>query len=83
MDANTAGVLNSLLNIVSIVVTALMLVYVARSNKKMNTVESKVDVVEKKLDENHKQQNGNLTKLLETTKELATLTEKSKHTDKK
>lgn len=78
MDANTAGVLNSVLNIISIVVTALMLVYVAKSNKKMNAVEVKVDVVEKKLDENHKLNNGNLTKLLETTEKLATAQERAR-----
>lgn len=44
---------------------------------------SKVNTVEKKLDENHKQQNGNLTKLLETTKQLATATEKAKHEPEK
>jgi hypothetical protein len=74
MDANTAGVLNSVLNIVSIIVTALMVVYVARNNKKINTVKEKVD-------EYHKEVNGNMAKLLQTTKELATATEKAKHSE--
>lgn len=57
----------------SAIITPLMIYYL---NKKSN---EKVDVVEKKLDANHEQQNGNLTKLLETTKELATANEKAKH----
>lgn len=42
-------------------------------------MKAKVETVDKKLDANHEQQNGNLTKLLETTKELATANEKAKH----
>lgn len=43
-------------------------------------MKSKVDTVDRKLDENHKQQNGNLDKLLKTTEQLATANEKAKHT---
>lgn len=56
----------------SAVVTPLVILYV---NNKTN---KKVAVIETKLDENHKQQNGNLTKLLKTTADLATANEKAK-----
>lgn len=71
MDANTAAVLNSILNIVSIVVTALMLVYVAKSNKKINAVQEKVEGY-------HKEVNGKMGELLETTRQLATAQEKAR-----
>lgn len=79
MDSNTKDVLLAVIEIISAIVTALMIVYVARSNKKIDSVNTKVDVVEKKLDENHTQQNGNLNKLLETTKQLATAQEKARN----
>ena len=49
---------------------------IVETNLKLNTVESK-------LDENHRQQNGNLTKLLETTKELATAKERARGENEK
>lgn len=48
-------------------------------NAKLEGADKKIDIVEKKLDENHKQQNGNLTKLLKTTEDLATAKEKAKN----
>lgn len=63
-----------MLDIVSIIVTALMVVYVARSNKKMDKVNTKVE-------EYHKAVNGNMEKLLKTTAELATAKEKKKGDD--
>jgi septal ring factor EnvC (AmiA/AmiB activator) len=107
MDENTRDVLMAILEIVSIIITALMVVYVARSNNKLDKVgtkiatvdekvelqnnklvtvqsnvelvDQKVAIVETKLDESHKQMNGNLTKLLQTTTDLATEKEKAKH----
>lgn len=75
MDANTKDVLMAVIALISAVVTPLVVVYV---NKQTN---KKVDVVEKKLDESHKQMNGNLDKLIKSTADLATLTEKNKHKD--
>lgn len=86
MDANTKDVLDGIIRIAEIIVTAVMVVYVSRNNAKINTVKAevqttkaKVSVVEEKLDENHKLINGHLSNLLETTKELATEKEKAKH----
>lgn len=45
-------------------------------------MKAKVETVDKKLDENHKQQNGNLDKLLKATEQLATANEKAKHIKK-
>lgn len=77
MDANTRDVLMSVIALISAVVTPLVVVYVNRQTNK------KVDVIENKLDESHKQMNGNLDKLIKSTADLATLTEKNKHIDSK
>lgn len=45
----------------------------------LDKTDKKVDVIETKLDENHKQMNGNLDKLVKTTAELATAKEKAKN----
>lgn len=49
--------------IAATVITPVLAYLIKRSESKIT---KKVDVIESKLDENHKQQNGNLTKLLET-----------------
>lgn len=77
MDDNTRIVLLALMTLISAVVTPIVVVYVGRVQSK------KIGIVEKKLDENHALTNGHLTNLLQTTKDLATATEKAKHTDKK
>lgn len=87
MDENLKEVLLAVIALISAVVTPIVLVYVTRKqNEKIDAnqvqITGKVDVVEKKLDESHKQMNGNLDKLIKSTADLATLTEKSKHTDK-
>jgi hypothetical protein len=77
MDDNLKEVLMSLIALISAIVTPIVVVYVnSKTNKKM-------DVVEKKLDESHRQMNGNLDKLIKSTEDLATLREKNKHQDKK
>lgn len=81
MDDNTTKVIMAIIALVSAVVTPLVLVYVTRKqNEKIDAnqvqITSKVDIVEKKLDENHQLTNGHMTKLLETTAELATANEK-------
>jgi len=70
MDDNTREVLIALLALISAVVTPMVVVYV---NNRTN----------KKIDGYHKEVNGNMSKLIETTKELATATEKAKHQGKK
>lgn len=88
MDDNTTKVIMAIIALVSAVVTPLVLVYVTRKqNEKIDSnqaeITGKVDVVEKKLDESHKQMNGNLDKLIKSTADLATLKEKNKHVDTK
>ena len=87
MDANTKEVLIAIL---TLVISPLILWFIARRNSKeikaisLQVVEQKekllekVDVVEKKLDENHKQANGHFSELLESAKQLATAKEKEK-----
>lgn len=72
MDDNTTKVLMAVIALISAVVTPIVLVYVT---KKQN---EKIDVVEKKLDENHRLTNGHMAALLETTKQLATAQEKAR-----
>lgn len=72
MDANTKDVLMALIALISAVVTPLIVLYVNNKTiKKLSTVEGK-------LDENHRLTNGHMAKLIETTKELATATEKAR-----
>lgn len=60
------------ISIVTGVVSIITLIIQLKMNKK-------VDTVDRKLDDNHKQQNGNLDKLLKTTEQLAIANEKAKH----
>lgn len=76
MDDNTTKVIMAIIALVSAVVTPLVLVYVTRKqNEKIDAnqvqITSKVDIVEKKLDENHQLTNGHMTKLLETSECLS------------
>jgi hypothetical protein len=85
MDDNTHDVLMAVVTLISAIVTPLILVYVTRKqNEKIDANKKGIDKVVEKVDEYHKEVNGNMSKLLETTKELATATEKAKHeSDKK
>lgn len=77
MDANTKEVLMAVIALISAVVTPLIVLYVSQKQvKKLNTVEQK-------LDENHRLTNGHMTQLLETTKQLATATEKARAENEK
>lgn len=79
MDDNTTKVLMALISLISAVVTPLVVVFVNRkTNKKVDANCRKLEVVEDKLDESHKQMNGNLDKLIKTTAELATAQEKAR-----
>lgn len=51
----------------------------AKLAAQIDEAKEKMNVVEKKLDENHKQMNGNLDKLVKTTADLATAKEKAKN----
>jgi hypothetical protein len=77
MDANTKDVLMALIALISAIVTPLVVVYVARQQaNKMNTIKDKVD-------EYHKEVNGKMGQLLETTKDLATANEKARAKEEK
>lgn len=77
----------AIIALISAIVTPLVVVIVTKmQNKKIDTnqavvVQKQVEIVAK-LDESHKQMNGNLDKLIKSTADLATLTEKNKHTNK-
>lgn len=73
MSDNVKEVVMAIIALISAVVTPLVVVIATKMQNK------KIDTIETKLDENHKQQNGNLTKLLETTSQLATAKEKAKN----
>jgi hypothetical protein len=75
MDANTKDVLMALIALISAIVTPLIVLYVNQKQVK------KINIIENKLDENHKLTNGHMTALLETTKQLATATEKARAED--
>lgn len=77
MDDNTTKVVMAVIALISAIVTPLVVVIATRMQNK------KIDVIENKLDENHRLTNGHMTTLLKTTKDLATMTEKNKHSEKK
>jgi uncharacterized membrane-anchored protein YhcB (DUF1043 family) len=70
MDDNTTKVLMALIALISGVVTPIVVVYVGKQNAK------KIVAVTDKVDEYHKEINGRMGQLLDTTKELATAQEK-------
>jgi hypothetical protein len=65
MDANTKDVLMAVIALISAIVTPVVVVYVNRQTNK-------------KVDEYHKEVNGKMGQLLETTKDLATANEKAR-----
>lgn len=75
MDDNTTKVLMAVIALVSTIVTPLVVVYVG----KMNSI--KIKEVKEKVDEYHKEVNGNMARLLDTTEQLATANEKARHVD--
>ena len=78
MDDNTKDILMAIIEIISVIVTALMLIRVNRSNVKIDDVKNDVHTVHTKVDEYRKEINGHMTALLETTKDLATAKEKAR-----
>jgi hypothetical protein len=79
MDDNTHDVLMAVVTLISAIVTPLILVYVTRKqNEKIDANKAGIEKVVEKVDEYHKEVNGNMSKLLETTKELATAQEKAR-----
>ena len=71
MSQATMDLVRTILSFFTAIVTLITPIVVWRINKKVVTVETK-------LDENHKQMNGNIDKLVETTKQLATAQEKAR-----
>jgi hypothetical protein len=84
MDNNTHDVLLAVIALVSAIVTPLVLVYVTRKqNEKIDGNAKIISSVAEKVDGYHKEVNGNMAKLLETTKDLATAQEKARAEDAK
>ena len=65
MDDNTTKVLMAVIALIGTIVTPIVVVYVAKQTNK-------------KVDAYHKEVNGHMTQLLETTKDLATANEKAR-----
>jgi len=75
MDANTKDVLMALIALISAIVTPLIVLYVNhKQGQKLNSMNDKVEGY-------HKEVNGNMQNLLQTTKDLATATEKARASD--
>ena len=70
MDDNTKDVIVALISLISAVITPVIVIYV---NKRTN----------KKVDEYHKAVNGNMEKLLKSTKDLAVSDERTRVRNKK
>lgn len=87
MDDNTLKFWEEIIKLIGVfiglVLAPLIALYVTvKTHKKVNNVVEKVETVEKKLDVNHGLINGNLSKLLKTTEELATAKEKARAEEK-
>jgi len=81
MDANTRDVLMAL---ITMVITPLVVLYISRKQaKRIDDVKTEVQTVKTNVEEYHKAVNGNMEKLLETTKELATAQEKARNEKQK
>lgn len=83
MDDNTTKVVMAVIALISAVVTPLVLVIVTKMQNKQiatNQAETKtaIGTVTEKVEVYHKEVNGNMAKLLDTTKELATANEKAR-----
>lgn len=81
MDANTKDVLMAVIALISAVVTPLILLYVTKKqNEKIDSnqlaLTTNQSQITAKVEEYHKEVNGNMSKLLKTTEELATANEK-------
>lgn len=84
MDANTKDVLMAIIALISAIVTPLILLYVTKKqNEKIDSnqvaLTTNQQQITAKVDEYHKEVNGNMAKLLKTTEELATANEKARH----
>lgn len=66
-DAVQLAIITGVFSLLTIIVTHFINM---STRRRMDGVGNKVDVVEKKLDENHKLTNGHIAKLLDTTKAL-------------
>ena len=76
MDANTRDVLMAL---ITMVITPLVVLYISRKQaKRIEAVKTEVQSVKTNVEEYHKAVNGNMEKLLNTTAQLATATEKAR-----
>lgn len=73
MDDNTTKVLMAVIALITTVVTPLVVVYVGKMTN------NKVTVLQTKVEEYHKEVNGNMGKLLKTTEELATAKEMARN----
>lgn len=81
MDANTKDVLMAVIALISAVVTPLIVLYVTKKqNEKIDSnqvaLTANQNQITAKVEEYHKEVNGNMGKLLKTTEELATANEK-------
>jgi len=74
MDDNTAKVLMAAISLIGAIVTPLVVVWVGRIQGKKTR---------DKVDAYHHEVNGNMAKLLETTKQLATAQEKARADNEK
>lgn len=81
MDDNTTKVVMAVIALVGTVITPVVLVWVTKQQNKFiaknqaETVKNQ-EAIAQKVEVYHKEVNGNMSKLLETTKELATAKEK-------
>ena len=79
MDDNTHDVLMAVITLISAVVTPLIVVYVSRKQSaKIEANKAGIDHVVDRVDGYHKEVNGNMAKLLETTRQLAVAQEKAR-----
>ena len=76
MDSNTRDVLMVIINLV---IVPLVVFYINwKQSKRIEAVKTEVQSVKSGVEEYHKAVNGNMEKLLQTTKELATAQEKAR-----
>ena len=77
MDGNTKDVLMALIALISAIVTPLIVVYVGRQNA------NRLTGIKDRVEEYHKEVNGKMGLLLQTTKDLATAQEKARNESEK
>lgn len=79
MDDNTTKVIMAIIALISAIVTPLILLYVTKKqNEKLDNNQAGIVQVAEKVDTYHKEVNGKMGELLETTKQLATAKEKAR-----